>query len=68
MRILKLQSYILLLKKTQKHENFAFFYKKVPKNFGSFRKSCTFAAHFEKRAAKSGCISAKSKFFAVDLH
>ena len=31
----------------RKELNFAFFYKKVPKNFASSRKSCTFAAHFE---------------------
>ena len=31
------------MKKQQKPEKFAFFYKKMPKNFASFRKSCTFA-------------------------
>jgi len=44
------------------------FYKKVPKSFGGSRKSRTFAAHFEKCSAKSGCISAKSKLSALDLH
>ena len=43
MCILKLQSYSIILKKRQKVEKIAFFYKKVPKNFASFRKSCTFA-------------------------
>ena len=54
--------------KQHKEEKFAFFYKKVLKNLVSSRKSCTFAAHFEKRTAKSGCISAKSKLPALDLH
>ena len=48
------QSYIILLKKQQKAGNFAFFYKKVPKNFASFRKSCTFApANRNKSVLKS---------------
>ena len=37
------QSYIILLKKRQKQEKFAFFYKKVPKNFGSSGICSTFA-------------------------
>ena len=42
------------MKKEQKQENFAFFYKKVPKNFASFRKSCTFApANQNKRVLKT---------------
>ena len=41
------QSYGKSREMQRKELNFAFFYKKVPKNFASSRKSCTFAAHFE---------------------
>ena len=54
MCILKLQSYSIILKKRQKVEKIAFFYKKVPKNFASFEKSTTFApAIRNKRVLKT---------------
>ena len=54
MCILKLQSYSIILKKRQKVEKNAFFYKKVPKNFASFEKSTTFApAIRNKRVLKT---------------
>ena len=43
-----MQRYIILFKKRQNEEKFAFFYKKVPQNFVSFKKSCTFAPAFQK--------------------
>ena len=45
---------MILLKKQQKQGKFAFFYKKVPKNFVSFKKSCTFAPAFQKCTASFG--------------
>jgi hypothetical protein len=48
------QSYIILSEKQQKAEKIVFFYKKVPKNFVSFRKSRTFApAKQNKRVLKN---------------
>ena len=54
MCILELQSYSIILKKRQKAEKIAFFYKKVPKNFASFEKSTTFAPAIQnKRVLKT---------------
>ena len=54
MCILKLQSYSIILKKRQKVEKIAFFYKKVSKNFANSEKSTTFApAIRNKRVLKT---------------